>query len=209
MRGLGIFALILAGLVLITPQAHASELVLSPGTATIRTGDGFTLGLTFTVGSSDVSVTALEVWDFNQDGLSQSMPVAIWNSSGGIVASTTVDSGTTDPLDPLDAEFREKTITPVTLTAGKQYFTGVYYSSSDTTDKLHDHAATLMSFDFSGYAGVFSTSNTAGSITEPTNQVTGEYIGPNFVYTVLPEPSCLVLGLGGLVVLSGRLRTRR
>src|SRR5258708_6441475 len=96
--------------------AQASDpLVISAGTGTLRTGDGFTLGTRFTVGAKDASVSALGVWDGANsggsigDGLVFSKAVAIWDSSGTMVASATVPSGTAGFLV---GEFRYIAISP-------------------------------------------------------------------------------------------------
>jgi hypothetical protein len=194
--------LTLAALVLASP-VFAGELVVAPDSGSLRTGDGFTLGTAFTVGSSSAKVTSLGAWDNGSDGLSFAKPVAIWDSGGTMIASATVPAGTAGTLV---GEFRYTSITPVTLTAGQQYTAGVYYSAADT-DSLHDHTGTpTMSSDFTGYVAVFTGSNTVGSISRPTGGATGaEYIGPSFQYAV-PEPASIgtMLLAGSLLVLRRR-----
>src|SRR5262249_58403989 len=58
---------------------------------------GTTRGWSFTTADS-LTVTALGWWDFGNDGLAASHQVGIWNTSGTLLMSATVASGTTDPL---------------------------------------------------------------------------------------------------------------
>jgi len=178
--------LVLLGAVLLASQGLAATFVVAPDSGSLRTGDGFTLGSSFTVGSSNALVTSLGAWDNGSDGLNFAKPVAIWDSSGNMIASATVGSGTAGTLV---GEFRYASIPPVTLTAGQQYTVGVYYSATDP-DQLHDHTgAPTMSSDFTGYVATFTGSNTVGSISKPTGGTTGAaYIGPSFQY-VVPEPT--------------------
>ena len=61
------------------------------------TNPPFTLGWEFDV-LDPISVTALGVFDDSQDGLVDRHPIGIWDSGGTLLASTTVSSGTADPL---------------------------------------------------------------------------------------------------------------
>ena len=163
----------------------ASSLVIAAGSGGIRTGDGFTLGTRFFVGNQDETVSALGVWDGPNgagsigDGLQASKPVAIWDGGGNVIASGIVPAGTSGVLV---GEFRYVAISPVILLANQQYTMGAYYASGDP-DSLRDQGGgPVLSGDFNSYAGVYSTSAGAGSISEPTNAVSPTYVGPSFLY---------------------------
>ncbi len=184
----------LAASTLFAAPAAAQVFVASPGGGTLRVGNNFTLGSSFTVGSIPVSVFSLGVWDSNADGLAVAKPVGLWNSTGTLLASATVPAGTTGTLV---GEFRYTSITPIVLSANTSYTVGAFYASSDT-DQLHDHtggAAPTMSSDFTNYVARFDN---ATGFSDPTGGASGPaYVGPSFQYAVVPEPSSLLLGLGG------------
>jgi hypothetical protein len=188
-------------------RATAGPLALftSSGTGTIRTGDGFTLGGQFTVGSQNAVVSSLGVFDSTGSSLAAATPVDIWDSSQNVVASAIVPQGTTDAN-----QFSYVAITPVTLLAGQTYTIGAYYSSSADPAQLHDHSASPgQSPDFNNYTARFSSSASAGVITIPTGGAgSGVYLGPNMIYTV-PEPATLWLSGAGLLMLLCRHRLGR
>ncbi|HEY4285434.1 MAG TPA: LamG-like jellyroll fold domain-containing protein, partial [Chthoniobacterales bacterium] len=168
------------------PSIAPLPLVITAGSAALRAGDGFTLGTRFTVGSQNETVSAVGAWDGPNsggsigDGLQASKPVAIWDSSGNVVASATVPAGTGGLLV---GQFRYVAISPVTLLANQQYILGAYYSSGDP-DQLRDQAGgPTMSADFNSYVAAFTGSNTVGSISEPNGFAGGTaYVGPSFLY---------------------------
>jgi len=192
-----------------------NTLLLDAGTGNIRTGDGFSLGTTFTVGSTNEFVLALGVWDGANgmngsvgDGLQSSIPVGLFDSAGTLLASITIPSGTTATL--LNG-FRYVPIAPIDLLAGDTYTLAAYYSSS-ALDVLHDQGGSpSTSSDFNSYLGSFTGSNTVGSLSFPTGHTNGTaYVGPNFEYSNVPEPTTSLLMLSGLSVLAARaLRYRR
>jgi hypothetical protein len=191
-----------------------NTLLLNAGTGNIRTGDGFSLGTTFTVGSTNEFVLALGVWDAPNgvngsigDGLQSGIPVGLFDSGGNLLASMTIPSGTTATL--LNG-FRYVPITPVDLLAGNTYTLAAYYSSSDA-DNLHDQGgAPSTSSDFTNYLGAFTGSNTVGSLSFPTGHTNGTaYVGPNFEYSSVPEPMTSLMMLSGLAVLAARTLGRR
>src|ERR1700739_3790758 len=75
-------------------------------------GSDITLGWEFTL-SLPLTVTGLGYFD-GDDGLTDSHPVGIWDSSGDLILEATVPSGLTNLVD----SFEVVPITPVTLGPG-------------------------------------------------------------------------------------------
>src|SRR5579871_5661363 len=158
----------------------------------------FTLGWQFTT-SAPMTLNALGVFDDSQDGLLASHDVGIWDSSANLLASATVDSGTTDSLVN---QFRYQAITPVTLPAGT-YEIGAFWGSDDPILFPGD---TISNFTTaSGVAFVQSSLASGSSLTDPTDSqgTSAGFFGPNFLIqgANVPEPVSLTLLGTGLVAL--------
>jgi hypothetical protein len=190
-------------MLLVAEQAMAVPIALyTAGGGTDRTGQNFSLGSTFTVGSKNAIVSALGVYDATGTALAFSTPVEIWDSSGTPVASATVNSGTTDTN-----HFSYASISPVTLTAGQTYTIAAFYSTSNTAHLLDHDGSPGTSTNFNSYGARYS--NTTGSLNWTTVTTTGTaYIGPNLLFTV-PEPATLSLVSGGLLLLVGGLSLKQ
>jgi hypothetical protein len=80
--------------------------------------DSWSFGELFTVGASNIEVTALGAYDNNGDGfVSGRVPVGIYRESDdALLASTTVNSA-----DPLIGHYRFASITPLVLVANTAY----------------------------------------------------------------------------------------
>src|SRR5947209_9809082 len=91
------------------------------------TGTDQTIGFTFTP-TVNIVVSALGVWDANAPvAFTQTHQVGLWDSSGTLLASTTVLT-----TSPLTGAWRYVAITPVTLLAGQTYFAGSAITSPYT-----------------------------------------------------------------------------
>lgn len=148
------------------------------------TNDGnFTLGFKFTV-SQTINVVSLGVWDKDSNGLQSSHQVGLWNTSGTLLTSTTVASGTTDALQ---SGFRfhdltsAYTLAPGTYIVGAQMFNG--------GDRYGDASNLANIFTASGITyvnGVFKSGTSFGfpNLTDTQNDF--GWFGANFRFDTAP-----------------------
>jgi hypothetical protein len=188
-------------------QAVPAISVTNTTANSLGAGQTFTLGYQFTTDQS-ISVSALGVFDSDQDGLVDSYPVAIWNSSGAQVASGIVASGTSEPLV---AQFRYQTVSSVTLSPGT-YQIGALYTTSD--DGVLFPGFTT---GFSTAAPVAFVQNAfafGSTLADPINSTSAlpSFVGPNFQFdaAATPEPASIaVIGAGLVALVAVRRRHKR
>lgn len=195
---------------------------ISPDGSTINT-----VGWTFNL-ASDIMLTQLGFYDAGVggvgevgDGLLASHEVGIWTDDGSLVASATVTT-----LDTLSNGFRWTDVaTPVLMTTG-DYRIGAlvreadgdyYYSGAEAIN-----TASPVTFKGAAYAGNIgvaaftmgpgTAAYSLGELAFPDEVqagVNGRF-GPNFQFvSAVPEPSTVLLMLGGLVAVAGVARRRR
>lgn len=215
--GLLIVSIAVAGLLIAaTAPARADSPAISGTAASYGFSSYQTIGWQFSA-NQKISVDALGYFDFEfEHGLADSHQVGIWDSSGTLLTSATVDAGA---VDPLVGFFRYKPITPYLLLAGQTYTIG------GTTDAFNPPAPyDQWAFNVVGLTtdpAISLTANaarlqpTAGNtLVDPTMVGQGNVLaGPNFLIgpapSAVPEPGSLALLFTGGLPLLGPLRRRR
>jgi len=189
---------------LLSASAQTNAVSFSNTTGVTLGNPPFTLGWSFTA-NSNIDVLDLGVFDDAQNGLVDSHQVGLWNSTGTLLGSTTVPSGTGATLDD---QFRMVGVSPIVLLAGQQYFIGALYTTGDDPMIFPGGAtnfatASQITFNNSSFiAGSTLADPTVNGGTEPA------YFGPNFEFSATPEPGSFVLLGTGLLGFAGVLRRR-
>ncbi len=169
------------------------------------------VGYRFTV-LSDIVVSGLGFFDYLEDGLGESHTVGIFNSTGELLTSAVVSSGTGNFLDD---GFRYADISPLTLTVGETYTAAALFLTNadvigyaDVEEALVNPAISLGSLP-ARY--IFQTGSELQFPTE-TAMLGGTemYYAPNFKLAPVPVPASIFLmgtSMAGIVGL--RLRRKR
>lgn len=159
----------------------------------------WTVGYEFKVGTSPLLVSALGVWDQDNDGLAVSHQVGIWATNGTLVANLTISGGT------LVGQYRYAPLgAAVLLTANENYRIG----SLTMNDGWHVSTANPADVGFSTpnvnfVQRITNFSPVFGFPTFGDAGVNSAWDFPNFQYDVfvIPEPSTsLLFGVGGLLI---------
>ncbi len=176
---------------------RADETAVAFDNSTIGVGEGGSAvyGWQFST-HSDIQISALGLYDFYRgDGLVSQHPIGIWdvaNPSQPLVTAV-IPAGS---LTPIVQDFRYVTVGAVILPAGHNYAIGALYMSDDDTVGALNTSNWLLTvgpdLQFGGYRYGGLSSNV---LTFPETYIAGEQetFGPNFTYTVVPEPDVLSL----------------
>jgi hypothetical protein len=168
-----------------------------------------------------IQVTGLGLYDaaritdggFPGDGLAESHTIAIWSvtTPSTPLLTAALPSGTTAPIN---SGFRYVDTAPFTLSAGLHYVIAARYADPLAQDVIvgefnNPSFALTVSPDiqFDGYRAFGPTT----TLMFPIGYFPGTLyaFGPNFTYTVVPEPSSLVLWTLASVLLSFVRNPRR
>ncbi len=210
-----ILAAIIAVFHVVAARANTAIIFDTSQFWSISTGTGV-YGWQFAAQSS-LEVSSLGLYDdagnlaggFPGNGLLESHDIAIWdvsNPSSPLVSSI-IPAGT---VAPLENGFRYVTISPVELLAGHDYVIAATYATHDWfTGALNNPSfvATIApQITFEGYR-----ENTSTTLAYPGGFQSGllEGIGPNFTFTVLPEPTVLTFTGLAAAMLFGSSKTLR
>ncbi len=144
----------------------------------------------------NIIVSALGMYDHNQDGLTQTHTVGLYQVSGTVLLqSITVGPGG----GFINGVFRFETIPDTLLSAGTQYAV-----SGFTVTATGSHAWNppgLAIAPLIGYNGYAYNLNGAPSLPTGPLDPSGTFFGPSFLFSENPEPATLLLAGTGLLLL--------
>lgn len=180
--------------------------------------EDLTLGYEFIVPvGSTVTFNALAVFDVisanpatshtNASGLNSSHEVAVWDSAGNLLVSTTVDpTDSTAPSANTYGQWVYSLVTPTTLTAGN-YTVGAFYEGSLANSDPVMVQQTAISNDVAVYVGgryVYSSAFSRPTGSYPPNEE--QYFGPTMMS--IPDSGMTLTLLGGAMMGLVALRRR-
>jgi hypothetical protein len=147
----------------------------------------------------------MSFFDSGQDGLVDSHPMGIWDSSGTMLVSATVDAGTANPLHD---KFRAVAVAPTFLTPGAYRIGALFANGNDPNifPTFITGFSTAPEITF-----IRSASAVGPTLTNPTPtffNMGPAYFGPNFEYQSVPEPGSLTL-VGSVAVLAALFYRKR
>lgn len=195
-------ALALLSIAALPQTAQAQTAALDFATSSLSgTSTTSTRGFTFDITSS-VTVTGLSVFDAGADGLAQSHDVGLWDSSGTLLASLTVPSGTAASLDS-SGKFRYVLLgSPVTLPIATGYRVGAV-TLLNTPDQQFFSQTGLATAPGVNYVNGAFINNGVASLTFPSSNASGflGFSGGSFIVgsASAPEPGTLALLALGMV----------
>jgi hypothetical protein len=184
----------------LSDPAHADQSALAFDITKLWGLDGGTgvFGWQFTT-HSEIQISALGIYDsfsaaYVGDGLLEAHPIALWdisNPSSPLVSGIIPDNDNATLVNG----FRWVSTPPVTLAAGHNYVVGALYPHTwdQTTGAPNNRGFVLTvapAISFGGYAW-----NNSTGLLFPDNYQPGLQFafGPNFTFTVVPEPSIFTL----------------
>jgi len=164
----------------------------------------WTLGYEFTA-NSNMNLTHLGFFDWNQDGLAQNHQIGIWDTAGNLLSTATVGNA-----DPLTGFFRYTPIAPLTLTAGQNYIIGASNYRIDQAVRSDLGGINLLvSPDISIVDGRWGNGANLGFPGNSTSDPSIFYPTVSFQYTIaVAEPASGMALLFAVTVVAVRRRRR-
>lgn len=159
--------------------------------------------------STSITVTHLGLWDDNDNGFTESLPVGLFRlSDEALLTSGTISAGAGDPL--ID-HFRYVDVPDITLSAGTSYVVS-YYSDSDGMDAILTWSSSV-TLDPLITLGNYRWEVGDSGLEMPNNTTSDTRFGPNFQFTTgaqapVPAPGAILLGSLGTGLVTW-LRRRR
>lgn len=160
-----------------------------------------TVGFDFTVGSKPLTITSLGMWDGPEsvgggsftgsvgDGFASAHQVGLWDNSGNLLATTTMQIGT---VDTLIGEFRYSSgfiptnPGPVILAANTKYVLGAFFLASDPDSFKFSLGSAQPTYDPAVSPG--KSRFVAGGFGFPSVSASpGAFVGPNATFTTVPD----------------------
>ena len=181
-----------------TTFASTIAMITSGGGVGSNNTASFTTGWDFTA-FNPITITSLGYYDADEDGLENDHEVGIFDSTGTLLVSVMVPSGTSSTLTN---GFRMVSITPFSLAAGDYVIGGASAFSNDGVlvpgTMTTDPAISITD------AGVYEY---GASLVFPGTSTGGvPYASVNFEFTEVPEPSTVLLSFGALTAVGLKKR---
>ena len=160
--------------------------------------------------SQDVLVESLGVWNHDALGLHDPHRVGIWDEDGNLLVWTTVQRASA-AMGPLiqGGVFRYEAIAPFLLTAGTSYVIGAEWFGGGGSDLLLDLGGTTTTDPLITITSFGRAAFTAFDFPSHAFGGTSGYFGPNFIFSVVPEPTTASLFAFGLAGLAARKRINK
>lgn len=156
--------------------------------------------------TSAIQISTVGLYDyFRGDGFVAQHPIGIWDLSNPsqTLLATLIPSGT---VAPSAQNFRYVNVDPLILPAGHNYvIAALYKSDDDTVGALNAPNWSLTVGPGLQFAGRRAGGLSSSVLVFPQSFYPGqeESFGPNFTYTVIPEPSMLSLCLLAATAFAG------
>ncbi len=188
-------------------QGPGSTVAISiTGGETSNLIDHRTVGWAFSL-AQPIQVNALGWYDHNADGLSVSHEIGLWDdASQMLLTSISIPAGTATTL--IDSFRYVGLATPPTLLPGRYVVGGVAIAPPDTiVDAASVMTAPGITYLQNRGADPFSLTLLFPGQTIPSREA--GFLGANFTFTVVPEPSTYAMVALGVLGLGWRINRRR